>query len=73
MDNENAERLDKIETKIAYLEDFLQRLQDEVVKRHTDMETMIAEHGEMKSRLLELGRFLEEGSASKGREKPPHY
>jgi SlyX protein len=73
MDTENAERLDKIETKLAWLEDFLLRLQDEVVKSRGDMETMIAEHGKIKTRLLELGAFLEDSSNSKGRERPPHY
>jgi SlyX protein len=62
-------RLEKIETKLAFLEDFLARLQDEVVARNAVIDTLRAEHGAMKARVLQISRDLEEVP----NQKPPHY
>ncbi|GHT79187.1 hypothetical protein FACS1894130_07230 [Spirochaetia bacterium] len=62
-------RLEKIETKLAFLEDFLTRLQDEVVRRNVEMEKLTAEHNAMKSRVLQISQDLEEMP----NRKPPHY
>ncbi|MDR2177696.1 MAG: SlyX family protein, partial [Treponema sp.] len=40
-------RLEKIETKLAFLEDFLVRLQDEVVERNAVMDALKPEPGAM--------------------------
>jgi SlyX protein len=63
------ERLEKIETKLAFLEDFLTRLQDEVVARNTLLDSLRAEHGALKSRVLQISRDLEEIP----NQRPPHY
>jgi SlyX protein len=62
-------RLEKIETKLAFLEDFLIRLQDEVVARNVQMDTLKAEHSAVKEKLRQLSRDLEEFP----NQKPPHY
>jgi SlyX protein len=62
-------RLEKIETRLSYLEDFLKRLQDETVARHTALDRLAAEHRAVKARLLQISRDLEE----RPNQKPPHY
>ncbi|MDR0878075.1 MAG: SlyX family protein [Treponema sp.] len=62
-------RLEKIETKLAYLEDFLTRLQDEVVGRNAVLDRLITENTAMKDRLQSISRNLEEMP----NQKPPHY
>jgi SlyX protein len=62
-------RLEKIETKLAFLEDFLTRLQDEVVRRNAEMDKLTAEHHAMKTRVLQISQDLEEIP----NRKPPHY
>jgi SlyX protein len=62
-------RLEKIETKLAFLEDFLIRLQDEVVSRNAALDKMTAENNAIKERLLEISGDLEEIP----NRKPPHY
>jgi SlyX protein len=63
------ERLEKIETKLIYVEDFLTRLQDEVVLRNRDFDRLKAEHEAVKVRLGQLSREAEEIP----HQKPPHY
>jgi SlyX protein len=62
-------RLEKIEIKLAFLEDFLSRLQEEVTHRNADMDRIIAENAAMKERLLAISQSLEEMPDR----KPPHY
>jgi SlyX protein len=62
-------RLEKIEIKLAFLEDFLTRLQDEVVARNAVMDAVKTEHASMKEKLLQISRDLEEIP----NRKPPHY
>jgi SlyX protein len=62
-------RLEKIETKLIYMEDFLTRLQDEVVARNRDFDRLKAEHEAVKVRLGQLSREAEEIP----HQKPPHY
>ncbi|MFP3040884.1 SlyX family protein [Treponema primitia] len=64
-----APRLEKIETRLAYLEDFLTRLQDEVVGRNATLDRLITENTAMKERLLLISRNLEEMP----NQRPPHY
>jgi SlyX protein len=62
-------RLEKIETKLAYLEDFLTRLQDEVLSRNAAMDRLITENTAMKERLQSISRNRDEAP----NRKPPHY
>jgi SlyX protein len=62
-------RLDKIEIKLAHLEDFLGRLQEETLSRNAQIEELRAEHAAMKSKLLMVSREMEEYPDR----KPPHY
>jgi SlyX protein len=70
MDQEPASaRLEKIETKLAFLEDFLNRLQDEVVGRNAALDRLIAENAAVKERLRAISQIMEETP----NQKPPHY
>jgi SlyX protein len=69
LDQDPSPRLEKIETKLAFLEDFLNRLQDEVVSRNAAMDRLIAENTVMKERLQAITQNLEEIP----NQKPPHY
>ncbi|MDR3114998.1 MAG: SlyX family protein [Treponema sp.] len=62
-------RLEKIETKLAYLEDFLTRLQSAVLEGKGALDRIQGEHRVMKGRLLQISRELE----TLPHEKPPHY
>jgi SlyX protein len=62
-------RLEKIETKLAYLEDYLTRLQDEVVSRNAILDRLITENTVMKEQLRSIAQSLEEIP----NRKPPHY
>jgi SlyX protein len=70
MDQQGLDRrLERIETKLAFLEDFLTRLQDETVARNAILEKLSAEHNAIKARLLQLSGELEEIP----NRRPPHY
>jgi SlyX protein len=62
-------RLEKIETKLAFLEDFLIRLQNEVVGRNASLDRLAAESAAVKERLQAIAQSLEELP----NQKPPHY
>lgn len=63
------ERLEKIETKLAYLEDFLTRLQGTVLEGNAVVDRIQGEHRDMKGRLLQISQELE----TLPHQKPPHY
>lgn len=62
-------RIERIEIKLAFLEDFLNRLQGEVTERNALWDKLSAEHGAMKDRLRQLSREMEYIP----NQKPPHY
>jgi SlyX protein len=68
-DQDLPARLEKIETKLAFLEDFLGHLQDEVVERTAALDRLIAENAAVKERLQAISQSLEELP----NRKPPHY
>ncbi len=63
------DRFQTIETKLTFLEDFLQRLQDEVVGRNTIIDKLAAEQKALKEKVLQLAANMEEIP----NQKPPHY
>ncbi|MDR0708513.1 MAG: SlyX family protein [Spirochaetaceae bacterium] len=70
MDQQDLERrLEKIETKLAFLEDFLIRLQDETLAQNAVLEKLSSEHTLIKARLLQISDELEEIP----NRRPPHY
>jgi SlyX protein len=69
MDRDTGARLTQIETKLAWLEDFLTRLQTTVVDYSAAIDRFAAEHAAMKSRLLQISHDLEEVP----NKRPPHY
>jgi SlyX protein len=69
IDNAVSNRLQAIEMKLTYLEDFLLRLQDEVVTRNNLVDKLSAEHKALKNKVLQIAANLEEIP----NQKPPHY
>ena len=67
--NDTESRLEAIEIKLAHLEDFIARLQNETVSRNNQLDKLAAEHELMKKRLVQISRDSEEIPNT----KPPHY
>ena len=67
--NDTEARLEAIEIKLAHLEDFLTRLQNETVSRNNQLDKLMAEHKLIKSRLAQISHDIEEVPNN----KPPHY
>jgi SlyX protein len=62
-------RLQTIEMKLTFLEDFLLRLQDEVVSRNSLIDKVVAENKALKDKVVQIAANLEEIP----NQKPPHY
>jgi SlyX protein len=68
-DTHIEERFQAIESKLMFLEDFLLRLQDEVVSRNNSIDKLSAEHKAIKDKVLQIAANLDEIP----NQKPPHY
>jgi len=62
-------RFEAVESKLAHLEYFLNKLQDQVVERSLAADRLASEHAAVKEKLLQLAADLEEIP----NRKPPHY
>ena len=62
-------RLERIEVKLAYLEDFLNRLQAEVVERNLILDRLAAEQSAVREKVLSMAQEMEEIP----NRRPPHY
>ena len=69
MDKETDDRFITLETKFAYLEDFVQKLQEETVKQAKLVEILRTENRLLSERLHDISDSLEEIP----NRKPPHY
>ena len=66
----NEDRLERIEVKLAHLEQAVQQISDEVARQQLQLEQVLARAQRLRHRLDEL----EGGGASAGGfERPPHY
>lgn len=63
------ERLERLEIKIAHMEDFLDRMQSVVIDQSKQIEKLNQEHRVLKDKILFLTKELEEIP----NRKPPHY
>lgn len=68
MDKETEERFIAIETKIAYMDDFIQKLQEEAVEASKQITILREENKILSSRIRDLSENLEIPNR-----KPPHY
>lgn len=68
MDKETEERFIAIETKIAYMDDFIQKLQEEAVEAAKQITILREENKILSSRVRDLSENLEIPNR-----KPPHY
>jgi len=68
MNNETENRLVAIETKLAYMEDFIQKLQEVAVENQRTIEILRQENQILSGRIQDLSENLEIPNR-----KPPHY
>lgn len=68
MDSETEERFVRLETKAAYLEDFVAQLQDVCVQNAQELEHLRRENRLLAGRIEELS-----GNAEIPSRRPPHY
>jgi len=68
-EDEIVDRFRLLETKLAYMEDFVLRLQAEMVERNTFTDRLAGEHTAVKEKMLQIAAELEEVP----NRRPPHY
>ncbi|MCR5699293.1 MAG: SlyX family protein [Treponemataceae bacterium] len=68
--NSQEERLTNIEMKLAYLEDFLNQLQEVAVENSKTIEKLVNENKYLTERMKDVSEFLEGDIPNR---KPPHY
>lgn len=68
MDKETEEKFIALETKIAYMDDFIQKLQDEVVEGTKQIMILREENKVLSGRIKDLSENLDIPNR-----KPPHY
>ncbi len=69
MDKETEERFIALETKFAFMEDFVSKLQNEVVEQAKTIEALRTENRLISERLHDIADSMEEIP----NRKPPHY
>lgn len=67
---ENDERTTQIEIKLAYLEDFMNQIQEVCVQQTHDIEKLKAENKMMAEKIRDL---IENAEGDIPNRKPPHY
>ena len=70
MENETEEKLIQLETKIAYLEDFVNQLQAVAVENSATIEKLREENKLMSQKIRELSDQMEGDIPNR---RPPHY
>jgi len=68
MDSETENRFINLETKIAYMDDFIQKLQEEVVKQNNLIDVLRAENKILNGRIQDLSENIDIPNR-----RPPHY
>ncbi len=68
MEKETEEKFIMLETKIAYMDDFIQKLQEEAVEAAKQIAILREENKILSSRIRDLSENLEIPNR-----KPPHY
>ncbi len=68
MDIETENRFINLETKIAYMDDFIQKLQEEVVQQNNLIDVLRAENKVLSGRIQDLSENIDIPNR-----RPPHY
>lgn len=68
MDHETENRFIALETKLSYMDDFIAKLQDEVVEQQKELELLREENKVLSSRISDLSENIDIPNR-----KPPHY
>lgn len=67
--DEHAERMVSLETKLSYIEDFVDRLQTTVVEHTAEIERLKTENRALKTKLTDVEESLQDMPDT----RPPHY
>lgn len=67
--DDQAERMVSLETKLAYIEDFVDRLQATVVDHSGEIDRLKAENRALKTKLIDVEESIQEMPD----QRPPHY
>ena len=70
MDKETEERIIALETKLAYMEDFVNQLQEVSVEQDKTIELLRTENKMMSQKIRDLSDAIEGDVPNR---KPPHY
>ena len=70
MDKETEERLVALETKLAYMEDFVNQVQEVCVKHTELIEKLKTENKLMREKIRDMSDMIEGDIPNR---KPPHY
>lgn len=70
MDKETEERIIALETKLAYMEDFINQLQEVSVEQGKTIELLRTENKMMSQKIRDLSDAIEGDVPNR---KPPHY
>lgn len=67
--DDHADRMVSLETKIAYIEDFVDRLQTTVVEHGAEIDRLKTENRALKTKLTDVEESLQDMPD----QRPPHY
>lgn len=66
----NEERIENLEIKITYMEDFIKQIQEVAVQQAKEIDRLKTENKMIKQKIKEL---IEESEGEIPNRKPPHY
>ena len=69
-ENEIAERFERLEIKLAYMEDFMRKIQDVTLEQDKAIDVLKAENKALRQKLAEMAEGRRDAPADV---RPPHY
>lgn len=69
-ENEIAERFERLEIKLAYMEDFMRKIQDVTLEQDKAIDVLKAENKALRQKLAEMAEDRRDAPADV---RPPHY
>ena len=69
-ENDTAERFERLEIKLAYMEEFVRKIQDFTLDQCKSIDVLIAENKALRQKLAEM---VEDRRDAPADARPPHY
>ena len=69
-ENDTAERFERLEIKLAYMEDFMRKIQDVTLEQGKAIDGLKAENKALRQKLVEMSEDRRDAPADA---RPPHY